>query len=184
MKLVVSLSRVLLAVALGSSLVAPAFADVRPPPLVHPVEKTPAQAKAWLLAANAVMKSGDFEAAEKLCDPRGYKDNLVGGSGNELESLFKQGHRKAWHLAADYDQTRKLRGTLGVILRTTVVDNESGKELDEVWVLLVKIEDADKATHWLALGAGEELAQVDALAARYLAKQPLAPEKAPEPAPE
>jgi len=170
------IARVLFAVVAASSFVAPAFADVRPPPLARPQEKTPAAAKLWVMAAKNAMETGDLEHAAKLCDPRGFKDNLVGGSGNPVESLFTQGHRKGWHLVASYDDTRKLRGTLGVILRTTVVDNESGKTLDEVWVLLIKTTDAEGTTGWLALGAGEKLAQVDALAARFLANKPLAPE--------
>ncbi len=46
MKLV---ARVLFAAVLASSFAAPALADVRPPPLARPVEKTPAQAEfvAW-----------------------------------------------------------------------------------------------------------------------------------------
>ncbi len=175
MKSFVVLSCVAFATLAASSIPAPARADLRPPPLVRPQEKTPVEAKLWLAASVNAMKSNDMALAEKLCDPRGYRDNLVGGSGNPLESLFAQGGRKAWHLVADFDQSRRLRGNQGVILRATVRDNASGESLDEVYVLVIKSTDSEGVTRWLALGSGEDFAQVDALATRFMSGRPLAP---------
>jgi|GEM_PF-3285284 len=170
---------VLACVAISSSSPS-ARADVRPPPLAVPADTTPPAAKLWLAASINAMKSNDLELAAKLCDPRGYRDNLVGGSGNPLDSLFAQGARKGWHLVADHRLTRGVHGSSGgtregVILRASVRDNKSGKSFDEIYLLLVKTTDAVGAKRWLALGAGEDRAQVDALAARFVNDQPLRP---------
>ncbi len=158
-----------------TALATPALADVRPPPLRVVEDKTPPAARMWMWASVNAMKKADVELAGKLCDPRGYTTNLVGGSGNPLESLFAQGAKKGWHLVANFDQTKKLADDKGVILRTTVRNNDDNKILDEVYVLLIKTTDVDGATRWVALGAGEKLAQVEALAARFVEGKPLAP---------
>lgn len=170
MKLVVA---VILAVSSG--VLAPARADLRPsrPIFVREFE-TPAEARRWVLASQAAMKSGEAERGKALCDERGWATNLVGGSGNTLESLFSQGARKGWRLVFDEDATRPVGEGAGVILRTSVRDNATEKNLDQVWVLLVKVKVEGKS-QWLALGAGEKLADVEALGRRFVAQKPLAP---------
>ncbi len=153
----------------------PALADLPPRPLRVVEDKTPPEARMWMLASVNAMKKADVELAAKLCDPRGYDTNLVGGSGNPLSSLFAQGAKKGWHLVANFDQTRKVGGDRGVILRTTVRSNDKNEILDEVYVLLIKTTDAEGATRWVALGSGEKLDQVDALATRFIEGKPLAP---------
>lgn len=180
MKLFTALSCAVLAAFAATSL--PARADLRPPPIEFQRPKTPAAATFWLMASVNVMKSNDPALADKLCDPRGYHDNLVGGSGNPLASLFAQGGRKGWHLT-DIGTAKLLPGGKGAIVHASVRDNTSNASLDEVWLLLIKTTDADGAARWLALGAGEELAQVDALATRFVRGLPLAPPPARPEAP-
>jgi hypothetical protein len=159
-----------------SMLVAPlAHADVRPPPLRPPADRTPAEARQWLVASAEAMKDKDMEHGARLCDPRGWAENLVGPSGTRLESLFSQGARKGWHLVGRFEDTRWLPAGRGVILKAVVEDDDSGRELDALHLLLVRVTDAGGAVRWLALGAGEKVEQVRALADRYLADQPLAP---------
>ena len=95
MKSLAVLSCVAFATIAASSIPAPARADLRPPPLVRPQEKTPVEAKLLLASSVTAMKSNGIALADKLCDPRGYRDNLVGVSGNPLESLFAPGGSKA-----------------------------------------------------------------------------------------
>lgn len=164
-----------LVLVLLTGVATPALADLRPPPLRVVEDKTPPEARVWMLASVTAMKKADVELAAKLCDARGYDTNLVGGSGNPLSSLFAQGAKKGWHLVANFDQTKKVAGDRGVILRTSVRSNDDNDILDEVYVLLVKVTDDKGATQWLALGAGEKLDQVQALATRFVEGKPLAP---------
>lgn len=171
MKLAVSV-----VLALSCGVLAPlARADLRPtPPIFVRGFETPAEARRWVLASQAAMKSGEGERGKPLCDERGWAKNLVGGSGNTLESLFSQGARKGWRLVFDENASRPVGDGAGVILRTSVRDNATEKNLDQVWVLLVKVK-VEGESRWLALGAGEKVADVEALGRRFLAGKPLAP---------
>jgi hypothetical protein len=158
-----------------------ARADLRPPPRVEPTPAYPI-VHAWIAASVEAMKQQDRERAAALCDPRGYSDNLVGGSGTSLERLFSQGAKKRWHLRIDNaTPPRTIGKNMGYIVHAFVVDNDSDERLDALYLLLVTREAG--GSHHLALGAGEELAQVEALVSRYLTGVPLAPPPEPTPAP-
>lgn len=158
-------------------------ADLRPPPMPKGAPEVPAGARAWFDAAEAAMKDGDAARFAALCDPRGLTDNLVGGSGNPLESIFEQGTRKGWRLAIDpHDLPYILPGKKGVILRPVVVSDGHAKPLDRLYLLLVTSKDAAGKTVYRALGAGEDRDEVHALARRYLTGAPLSP-PAREPVP-
>lgn len=157
---------------------APAHADIGPP-RIAPRIKVPADVRIWISAATAAMKSGDLARAKELCDPRGFGDNLVGGSGGTLESIFTQGAKKGWHLALDFDDVKLLPGGRGAIAHTWVRDNATRKDLDALWILLIP--SADDEGPWLALGAGEKRVEVQALADRWRAGEPLAPPAPPAP---
>lgn len=165
-------------------LTAPAHADISPPRIKPTRPKLPAEARIWFSAATSAMKLKDMTRAEALSDARGFRDNLVGGSGTTLESTFQQGAKKGWHLAPDFDDVRHLPGGRGVIAHAFVRDNASGESLDALWILLIpRAADGAGEGGWVALGAGEKRAEVQALADRLLADQPLGP-PAPEPEPE
>jgi len=156
---------------------APAHADIGPP-RIAPRTKVPADVRIWLSAATAAMKSGDLARAKVLCDPRGFGDNLVGSSGGTLESIFTQGAKKGWHLALDFDDVKLLPEGRGAIAHTFVRDNATRKDLDALWILLIPTDDEGR---WVALGAGERRAEVQALADRWRAGDPLPPPTKPAP---
>lgn len=173
-------SLVLLALFGSAPLSTAAHADIRPPPLERPRPPVPAEVRIWFSAASAIMRGDDVTRAAELCDARGYRDNLVGGSGNTLESIFRQGHDKGWHLALDFDDVRLLPGGKGAIAHALVRDNATRESLDALWVFLVPSPTADgDGDRWVALGAGEKRAEVSALADRWRAGEPLAPPAAP-----
>src|SRR5262245_17579796 len=98
-----------LALALAPLAAAPAHADIGPPRIdIVPAPKMPRSVTRWAKNALAAMKDGDMARAQKLCDKRGWSENLVGGSGTTLESLFAQGAKKRWHLVLADDVERSL----------------------------------------------------------------------------
>jgi hypothetical protein len=181
----IALSSALLAGVVAHAPVDGARADIRPPPLNPSKPKVPAEAKAWFSSAREAMKAQDIERAAELCDPRGFSDNLVGGSGNDLASLFAQGGRKGWHLEPSYGLAKRLPGDKALIVMARIRANADDSVLDTVHLLLVLAAVDGGEERWLALGAGEERPEVQALAERYLAKAPLAPaeDKRREPEP-
>jgi hypothetical protein len=100
----------------------------------------------------------------------GYAKNLVGGSGNTGASMFKQGARKKWFPRPDAAQATVLAEGAAAIVGCDIWSWEQNKAVDRVDALVVKT-----ATGYVLLGAGEKRAEIDALAERWLKKQPLAP---------
>lgn len=174
-------SLALLALFGSAPLSTAAHADIRPPPLERPRPPVPAEVRIWFSAASAIMRGDDVTRAAELCDARGFLTNLVGGSGNTLESIFRQGHKKGWHLALDFDDVRLLAKGKGAIAHALVRDNATRESIDALWVLLIpaQAEEGGDGDRWVALGAGEKRAEVQALADRWRAGEPLAPPAAP-----
>ena len=104
-----------------------------------------------------------------------YEKNLVGGSGLSGSSVFSQGARKKWFLKPDLGRAKVLEDGAAVIVPCDIWAWEKQKAVDKVDLLLVKDKDG-----YLVLGGGEKRDQVDALASRWLKKEPLDPPKEKE----
>src|SRR5581483_1069456 len=101
-----------------------------------------------------------------------FEKNFVGGSGLAGMAVFGQGSRKKWFLKPDLAQAQILGEGAAVIIPCQVYAWEKEKTVDKVDLLLIKEKDA-----YRVLGGGEKRAQVDALAQRFLKKEPLDPPK-------
>jgi hypothetical protein len=121
------------------------------------------------------IRGGDEALFKSQWHAEGYDKNLVGGSGNTGASMFKQGARKKWFPRPDAAKATILADGAAAIVGCDIWSWEQNKAVDRVDALVVKT-----ATGYVLLGAGEKRAQVDALAERWLKKQPLAPAKKSE----
>ncbi|MCC6748397.1 MAG: hypothetical protein IT371_12110 [Deltaproteobacteria bacterium] len=102
--------------------------------------------------------------------PAGYEKNLVGGSGLPGKAVFGQGSRKKWYLKADFSKLTSVGRGGPWIVYCDIWSWEREKAVDDVHAALIYVK-----KQWVVLGAGEKKEQVEALAKRYLAKQPLEP---------
>jgi hypothetical protein len=121
-----------------------------------------------------------FEAMEKAVKEKdeasfkarwhadGFEKNLVGGSGLAGKAVFSQGNRKKWFPKPDIAQAKILADGAAAILSCEIWAWEKGKAVDKVDFLLVKEKDG-----YIVLGGGEKRDQVEALASRWLKKEPL-----------
>lgn len=102
----------------------------------------------------------------------GYKKNLVGTSGLAGKQVFKQGSRKGWFLQPEMGKLRSIPGQRGApwIVPSVIFSAKKKRAVDKVFALLIY-----KEKRWMLLGAGEKLAQVEALGKRYLDKKGLEP---------
>jgi hypothetical protein len=116
------------------------------------------------------------EAAFKACwQPEAYEKNLVGGSGLAGKAVFAQGTRKKWFPKPDLEKVKILEDGAAAIIPCEIFAWEKDRAVDKVDFLLVKGKDG-----YQALGGGEKREQVDALASRFLKKEPLDPPKEKE----
>lgn len=97
-----------------------------------------------------------------------WEKNLVGRSGLSGKEVLAQGTRKKWFLKPDLTRMLSLGEGAAVLVPCEVWNWEREKAVDKVDILLVKEKDA-----WKILGGGEKRAQVEALANRWLQKEPL-----------
>ncbi|HZE96765.1 MAG TPA: hypothetical protein VE981_07050 [Planctomycetota bacterium] len=103
----------------------------------------------------------------------GYEKNLTGGSGIPGKGVFGQGSRKKWVLKPDLAGARILENGAVVIVACDIWAWEKEKAFDKVEMVVVKDKDA-----YVVLGGGEKREEVDALASRWIKKEPLeAPKK-------
>jgi hypothetical protein len=121
-------------------------------------------------AIEKALRAADEPAFKAQWHPDGYAKNLIGGSGNTGASMFRQGSRKKWFPKPDLAKATTLGNGDAVIVPCEIWSWERNQAVDAVDALVVKV----KGTY-VMLGAGEKRAQVDALAERWLKKQPLAP---------
>jgi hypothetical protein len=121
-------------------------------------------------AIEKALRAADEPAFKAQWHPDGYDKNLVGGSGNTGASMFRQGSRKKWFPKPDLAKATTLASGDAVIVPCEIWSWDRNKAVDAVDALVVKV----KGTY-VMLGSGEKRAQVDALAERWLKKQPLAP---------
>jgi len=122
-------------------------------------------------AIEKAIKAADEPAFKVQWHPDGYAKNLVGGSGNTGASMFRQGSHKKWFPKPDLTKATTLASGDAVIVPCEIWSWERNTAVDAVDVLLVKVKGA-----YVVLGAGENRAQVDALAERWLKKRPLPPD--------
>jgi hypothetical protein len=97
-----------------------------------------------------------------------YENNFIGRSGLAGKEVFGQGTRKKWFLKPDLTRALTLGDGAVVLVPCDVWAWEKEKAVDKVDMLLVKEKDA-----WKILGGGEKRVQVEALAHRWLKKEPL-----------
>jgi hypothetical protein len=114
------------------------------------------------------IRDKDADAFKARWHAFGYEKNLVGGSGLAGKEVFDQGSRKKWFLKADLSKAKVLGEGAAVIVPCEVWAWEKGKAVDKVDLLLVQDKDA-----YVVLGGGEKREQVEALATRWLKKEPL-----------
>ena len=113
------------------------------------------------------------EAGFKACwRPEGFEKNLVGGSGLPGKAVFEQGSRKKWFPKPDLEKAKVLEDGAAVIVPCEIWAWEKGRAVDKVDFLIVREKEG-----YRALGGGEKRDQVDALASRFLKKEPLEPPK-------
>jgi hypothetical protein len=117
----------------------------------------------------------DETAFKSRWHAEGFEKNFVGGSGLAGKAVFGQGSRKKWFLKPDLTQAKILQEGAAVIVPCLVWGWEKEKAVDKVNILLIKEKDG-----YLVLGGGEKREQVDALASRWLKKEPLDPPKEKE----
>lgn len=122
----------------------------------------------------AALAKKDAKTFAKQWHPKGYAKNLVGGSGLAGRSVYRQGSRKGWYIKPDFSKLRGVPGRRGGpwIVPCAIWSTKRKRAVDKVWALMVWVEKRS-----VVLGAGEKLAQVEALGARWVAKKPLAPRK-------
>lgn len=118
------------------------------------------------------IKEKDEAAFKARWHAEGFEKNLVGGSGIPGKGVFSQGSRKKWFPKPDLSKTTVLQDGAAVIIPCEIYAWEKDKAVDKVDFLLVKDKDG-----YVVLGGGEKRDQVDALASRFLKKEPLDPPK-------
>lgn len=123
-------------------------------------------------AMEKAIKDKDEAAFKARWTPDGFEKNFVGGSGLAGKAVFGQGSRKKWFLKPDLGQAKVLEEGAAVIVPCQVWAWEKEKAVDKVDLLLIREKDA-----YVVLGGGEKRDQVDALASRFLKKEPLDPQK-------
>jgi hypothetical protein len=126
-------------------------------------------------AMEKAIKDKDEAAFKARWTADAFEKNLVGGSGLAGKAVFGQGSRKKWFLKPDLSQAKVLEDGAAVIVPCQVYAWEKEKAVDKVDLLLIKEKDA-----YVVLGGGEKREQVDALASRFLKKEPLDPPKEKE----
>jgi hypothetical protein len=126
--------------------------------------------KAPFDAIEKALRAADEALFKAQWYPEGYDKNLIGGSGNTGASMYRQGSRKKWFPRPDLAQATVLGNGEAAIVTCEIWSWEGNKAVDRVDMLVIKVKGA-----YLVLGGGEKRAQVDALASRWLNKQPLAP---------
>jgi hypothetical protein len=104
--------------------------------------------------------------------PEGFEKDFVGGSGLDRKAVFRQGSRKKWFLQPDLAQAKILQEGAAVIVPCLAWGWEREKAVDKVNILLIREKDG-----YPVPGGGEKREQVDALASRWLKKEPLDPPK-------
>lgn len=123
-------------------------------------------------AMEKAIKDKDEAAFKARWHAEGFERNLVGGSGIPGKGVFGQGSSKKWFMKADLSKATLLQDGAAVIVPCDIWAWEKEKAVDKVDLLLVKEKDG-----YLVLGGGEKRDQVDALASRFLKKEPLDPPK-------
>ena len=131
----------------------------------------PADALAAPFAAmETALRDSDEPAFRAQWHGEGYVKNLVGGSGNTGESMFRQGSRKRWYPKPDLSQATVRPDGAVAIVRCKIWSWKNNAAVDAVDVVLVQANGT-----YVVLGAGEKRSEVDALAQRWVDKKPLAP---------
>lgn len=102
----------------------------------------------------------------------GFEKNLAGGSGLSGKEVFDQGSRKKWFPKPDLSKAQALGDGTAVLIPCEIWAREKDKGVDRVDFLLIQTKEG-----WRVLGGGEKRAQVEALASRWLKKEPLDPPK-------
>ncbi len=97
-----------------------------------------------------------------------YETNFVGRSGLAGKEVFRQGARKKWFLKPDLARLLSLGEGAVAIVPCEVWSWEREKAVDKVDILFIREKDG-----WTILGGGEKRVQVEALANRWLKKEPL-----------
>ncbi len=127
-----------------------------------------------LSAAFEAMEKGirdkDEAAFKARWTPDGYEKNYVGKSGLAGKEVYGQGTRKKWFLKPDLGQARMQGEGAAVIVPCQIWAWEKERAVDKVEMLLIKDKDG-----YLVVGGGEKREQVEALASRFLKKEPLDP---------
>ena len=123
-------------------------------------------------AMEKALRDNDEAAFKARWRLDGFQTNLVGGSGLAGNEVFEQGSRKKWFLKPDLGTAAILENGAALIVPCEIWAWEKGRAVDKVHLLLVRENDG-----YLALGGGEKREQVEALAARFLKKAPLEPQK-------
>lgn len=126
-------------------------------------------------AMEKAIRETDVAAFKARWHAEGFEKNFVGGSGLAGKELFGQGSRKKWFMKPDLARATILEQGAAVIVPCEIWAWEKEKAVDKVDLLLIKEKDA-----YLVLGGGEKRPQVDALATRWLKKEPLDPPKEKE----
>ncbi|HYF01639.1 MAG TPA: hypothetical protein VEJ18_22145 [Planctomycetota bacterium] len=121
-------------------------------------------------AMEKALRGGDEAAFKARWSPEGYEKNLAGKSGLAGKAVFAQGTRKKWFLKPGLAKTRTLGEGAAFIVPCEVWGWEKERAVDQVEILLVP-----EGGRLLVLGGGEKGAEVQALADRFLKKEPLAP---------
>jgi len=121
-------------------------------------------------AMEKAIKDKDEAAFKARWHAAGFEKNLVGGSGLAGKEVFEQGSRKKWFMKPDLAQAKLLGDGAAVIVPCQIWAWEKGRAVDKIDLLVVKDKDS-----YVVLGGGEKRAQVDALATRWLNKEPLDP---------
>jgi predicted outer membrane repeat protein len=117
-----------------------------------------------ILWGNSASDSGDVMYNENAMPTIAYslvEGGLDGSGGLSGRQLFAQGSRKGWYLKPRLATAVDHVGA--VIIPCDVWSDEQKRAVDEVYAAVVV-----ENKQWLLLGAGEELAQVEAMVAHYL----------------
>lgn len=114
------------------------------------------------------IKDKDESAFKSRWHAVGFEKNLVGGSGLAGKEVFEQGSRKKWFMKPDLAKAKVLGDGAAVIVPCEIWAWEKGRAVDKVDLVCVKEKDG-----YVVLGGGEKRDQVEALASRWLKKEPL-----------
>lgn len=170
MQLAARSARPLLALALAGALLMTTAAALGAAPTAS--DPDTAGIAAVFTRGDAALAAGDEAAYRATWLAASWSDNLVGGSGLPGQAVFSQGHRKGWFLKPDMDAMTGTERGAPWIVPCDIWSREGAKAVDHVFAAVIWDQGA-----WIILGAGEDKAEVQALAARWLAKAPLAPPK-------